>query len=265
MERVSWPVYEWLWGKGWVSPGGLELTIELVEILFKQTSLRVPARDQMRVLDVHTGTGGFAFHMADRYRASVIGFDEKEDGGSLINTARTRALRDCAGGAPNFYEVDVLEELSRVDHANTGYHLIWCRQGFLHYTDAEKRDIFSRTPMLLRSGGVLGFTEFCKPSGPLSDRSGPFQHFIEARGSDLYSPSEYEQLLSKCLPNGFTHQSFDLSDRMIDQFHRDIRSLNSQQEEFVAEFGQDALRLLNVELKSRMSWLKQKDMFFVLF
>ena len=80
-----------------------------------------------------------------------------------------------------------------------------------------------------------------------------------------YSPSEYEQLLSKCLPNGFTHQSFDLSDRMIDQFHRDIRSLNSQQEEFVAEFGQDAFRLLNVELKSRMSWLEQKDMFFVLF
>ena len=76
--RVSWPVYEWLWGKGWVSPGGQELTIELVEIVFQETQFKVPARAQMRVLDVHTGTGGFAFHMVDRYGANVIGIDEKE-------------------------------------------------------------------------------------------------------------------------------------------------------------------------------------------
>lgn len=251
--------YEWLWGEGWVSPGGLRMTEALLECLV-EFGLKVPAKDAMRVLDVHTGTGGAAFHMCDRYGAHVTGIDQ----GSLIADARTRALRQSRTNMLHFFDVDVYQQLTNGQNKAT-YDLVWCREGFPFYTDVQKREIFRALPRQLRRGGMIGFTEFCQLPGPLSDTSGPFQHFIQARGSDLYSVRNYQSLLEKSLSASCGLQTWDLSAQLITQFQSNLEFLNANQGEFERKFGREAFDSLQVELKSRQKWLEQEYISFTLF
>lgn len=59
--------YEKIFGKHFVSTGGLTTTSEFVE--------KLNLKEGEKVLDVGAGIGGSAFHMAEKYGASVLGID----------------------------------------------------------------------------------------------------------------------------------------------------------------------------------------------
>eukprot|EP00658_Telonema_sp_P-2_P027892 TRINITY_DN21478_c0_g1_i4.p1 TRINITY_DN21478_c0_g1~~TRINITY_DN21478_c0_g1_i4.p1 ORF type:complete len:322 (+),score=49.61 TRINITY_DN21478_c0_g1_i4:204-1169(+) len=254
MQRI----YEWLWGEGWISAGGLGLTQELLEHLMG-FGLKVPAKDAMRVLDVHTGTGGAAFYMNDRYGAKVTGIDE----GCWILSARTRLLKKRDTSLLHFYDLNVFHQLKSTHQAV--YDLVWCRDGFHAYDEIQKRTIFRAVPQQLRSGGMLAFTELCKQPGPLSATSGPFECYIRSRGIDLYSNSEYRNLVERCLSPGWELKTVDCSNQLIISYAQDIDLLLEHRHTFIAKFGSEAFEELEIELKSRQKWLELGFLGFVLF
>jgi len=250
-------LYQWLWGDGWTSPGGEQVTVELLELL----QLRIPAIRPMQAIDIHTGTGGAAFYMSDRYGATVTAIDTQPQ---LIGEARGRVRALFRGkNIPEFAVQDILalcepvqpEPRSSQQDRHGGADLIWCREGFLYYTDSEKRGIFRHLAALLRVDGVLAFTEFCKKPGPMGSSPGVFQHFILAQGYDLYSISEYRGVLEDCIPDRQI-EAFDISDMLVAQFEHDLEILATRKDEFVEKFSLAAWDDLCTELRSKYVWLE---------
>ena len=93
--------YEMIFGAGYVSTGGAATTDELCARL--GSSLRKGAR----ILDVGSGIGGAAFHLAKTYGAKVIGIDLAEE---MVAVAHERAQTLGMSDSVQFVLGDVLEE-----------------------------------------------------------------------------------------------------------------------------------------------------------
>ena len=100
-SRTSILRYEQVFGAGYVSTGGPETT----EYLCKK--LGSAARQGMRVLDVGSGIGGAAFHLARTYGAHVLGVDLAPE---MLNIAHERAVEFKGPGSCEFKLGDVLTE-----------------------------------------------------------------------------------------------------------------------------------------------------------
>src|SRR3954453_13873674 len=85
--------YEKIFGDGYVSTGGPETTRHLCSQLEGQL------RPGVRVLDVGSGIGGAAFHLAREYGASVTGVDLSP---VMVDIAQERARRTEARGGVTF-------------------------------------------------------------------------------------------------------------------------------------------------------------------
>lgn len=70
-ERHSILRYERIFGKGFLSPGGLEATVEFCQ--------RLKLEPGLHVLDVGCGIGGAAFYMAEEHGARVTGIDLSQE------------------------------------------------------------------------------------------------------------------------------------------------------------------------------------------
>src|SRR3954463_1851167 len=105
--------YEKIFGDGYVSTGGPETTAYLC------SKLGPALRPGVRVLDVGSGIGGAAFHLAREYGAVVTGIDLSPE---MVAIARERGRRSEAPGSVTFLLGDVLE----MPFAGT-FDVVWSR------------------------------------------------------------------------------------------------------------------------------------------
>ena len=92
--------YEKIFGDGYVSTGGPETTAYLC------AKLGTALRPGVRVLDVGSGIGGAAFHLASEYGAVVTGVDLSEE---MVAIARERAARlEASPESVTFLLADIL-------------------------------------------------------------------------------------------------------------------------------------------------------------
>jgi len=184
--------YESIYGEDFVSPGGREVTSELI------ASMRLEPGS--RVLDVGCGLGGSAFVMARDFDLEVDGIDlsrnmlalaeQKLAANGLSNRVRLQ-WGDCL-------ELDCSEQ----------YDAIYSRDVFLHI--ADKARLFERLYTAMRPGGGLLFTDYCCGAKPWSDE---FAEYVQNRGYSLHTTGEYAQFITDA---GFEKVcADDLTERFI--------------------------------------------------
>ena len=195
--------YEAVYGEDFVSPGGKEMAVELIE--------RLGLAPESRVLDVGCGLGGSAFVMARQFGLKVDGIDLSKN---MLAIANAKLSDHDLSDRVNLEWGDCLK-LGRTDY----YDAVYSRDVFLHI--ANKSRLFSVLKASLRPGGQLLFTDYCCGLKPWGEE---FTAYVEARGYSLHTLPDYAELISQA---GFDRVEYqDLTHRFIEILQSDLEKIS---------------------------------------
>jgi phosphoethanolamine N-methyltransferase len=215
--------YEKIFGHGYVSTGGHATTEYLC------SKLDGALRPGARVLDVGSGIGGAAFHLAGTYGAVVTGVDLSPE---MIKIARERALE--ANAPPTV--TSILGDILTYPFAGP-FDVIWSRDALMHLPD--KPGLFSRLHALTAPGGRLVITDYAKGVG---QRSPEFHSYIESTGYHVVDPASYGRLLEGA---GYVDVAVeDATDRFVEILERELEILATNRQDFLASFSEKDLNYL---------------------
>lgn len=206
--------YEKIFGTGFVSTGGAETTEQFLKTL--------DLKENMRVLDVGCGMGGGAFLMSQKYGVEVFGLDLSSN---MIGICweRTQNYK----GVKTRFEIG---DVTKHDYPNGYFDLIYSRDSLLHISN--KKTLFNKFKTWLKPGGKIFITDYTCGEKPWSDE---FTVYVEQRGYDLLTTSEYESALKD---SGFINiKAEDKTDMFIDYLHKELAQLKNIKDEFIKEFS----------------------------
>jgi phosphoethanolamine N-methyltransferase len=231
--------YETIFGDGYVSTGGHETTEYLC------SHLRQALHPGVRVLDVGSGIGGAAFHLAREYGAEVTGIDLSAE---MVGIARQRQQEPEAPPSVSFVLGDILE--TPLDPA---FDIIWSRDALMHVPDKSR--LFDRLHDLLRPGGRLAITDYARGT---SGGSPEFRAYAEQTGYHLTDPASYGRLLEDA---GFVDVVVeDATARFVDILERESERLAARRAEFLATFGEKDLNYLLDRWAMKVRFCQAGDM-----
>lgn len=206
--------YEAIYGKNFVSPGGIETAREFTRMLNLASG--------MRVLDVGSGLGGGAFLMAQEFDVQVHGIDVSSN---MLNGARFRCQEEGLADRVTFEQADVLsfKAVSKYDRINS-------RDVFLHIADKAK--LMDVLKSCLKEDGWLLFTDYCCGEGEMSEE---FKAYIRQRHYSLMTLAAYRDALAQA---GFTdigaedrtQQFIEIHERDLDKISTSALSTNARRE-----------------------------------
>jgi len=231
--------YEMIFGADYVSTGGAATT----DVLCNQ--LGTSLRPGVRVLDVGSGIGGAAFHLAKTYGAKVTGIDLAEE---MVAIALERVAERGVSDSVNFLLGDVLE----TSFAEP-FDIIWSRDAFMHIPDKPR--LFGRLHELLAKGGRLVITDYARGKKPGSPE---FERYIETTGYDVLEPSEYGKLLRAA---GFRDVvADDATARFIEILESERDRLVTKRAEFLTLFSEADLTYLVDRWEMKVRFCRDGDM-----
>lgn len=231
--------YEMIFGEHYVSTGGAATTEDLC------SRLGASLRPGVRVLDVGSGIGGAAFHLAKVYGAKVTGIDLAEE---MVNIALDRTAQLGLGDSVKFLLGDVLE----TEFPDT-FDIIWSRDAFMHIPDKPR--LFARLYQLLAPGGRLVITDYARGKAPGSPE---FEEYIKKTGYSVIEPPQYGRLLEGA---GFKDVVVDdATNRFIEILEREADSLVTRRGEFLASFSEPDLNYLVERWAMKVRFCQAGDM-----
>jgi len=215
--------YEKIFGHGYISTGGPATTDYLC------SRLGAALRPGVKVLDVGSGIGGAALHLAKTYGAHVTGIDLAPE---MIAIAHERAAES---GTPENVKF-LVDDVMTADLAGP-FDVIWSRDALMHIHD--KPALFARLLSLLAPGGTLVVTDYAR--GPLPG-SPEFQAYVKSTGYHLVEPVAYGQLLEQA---GFVEVDVeDATGKFIDIMKGEADRLSTNRADFVGAFSEADLNYL---------------------
>lgn len=233
--------YEWIFGSGYVSTGGPETTDRLCRILGESETLR----PGVRVLDVGSGLGGAAFHLAEKYGAVVTGIDLADE---MIAITRERADSEHTPDGVRFILGDVLD----ADLPLEGYEVVWSRDAFMHVPDKPR--LYNRLRDLLAPGGHLVVTDYARRAGPASD---DFETYVKNTRYHLIDRETYAKVLEDA---GYRNvQVRDASDDFHDIMEREKNRMAETRERFLARFPSSDYDYLVSRWEMKQRFIKNGD------
>jgi phosphoethanolamine N-methyltransferase len=195
--------YEAIFGRHFISPGGLESTRRFLEL--------VELNPASWVLDVGCGIGGSAFYMARTWGCHVDGIDLSAE---MIRVAGERLPEEGLEALVRFFEGDCLT----FQYPCRDYNLIYSREVFLHI--ADKLAMFATLRRNLAPDGRLLFTDYIR--GPAMP-SEAFQAYVDKSGYTLESLDSYQTLL---IESGFAVlRADDLTGMFAETLKRELARL----------------------------------------
>ncbi|HMN27603.1 MAG TPA: methyltransferase domain-containing protein [Caldilineaceae bacterium] len=197
--------YEAVYGRNFVSPGGLASAQECTALLGLAAG--------MRVLDIGCGLGGSAFYMAERYGAQVQGIDLSAN---MLHIAQERCRAAGLAERVHFVHGDILDYT-----AVQPFDRVYSRDVFLHIQDKPR--LLQGIWQLLTPGGRLLFTDYCCGE---EAKSAGFAAYIRQRGYDLRTVAAYRDLLAEA---GFTEiTAQDRSSQFLHILEQELANLAAE-------------------------------------
>jgi len=195
--------YEAIFGRHFISPGGLDSTRRFLEL--------VDLRPEFCVLDVGCGIGGSAFYMARSFGCQVDGIDLSAE---MIRVARERVKEEGLEAKVQFFEGDCLT----FKYPRHDYNLVYSREVFLHVVD--KRSVFVSLRKNLAPAGRLLFTDYIRgPAAPSEE----FRAYVDKYGYSLERLDSYQELLRD---SGFAVlRAEDLTGLFLEILQRELAGL----------------------------------------
>jgi phosphoethanolamine N-methyltransferase len=215
--------YEKIFGAGYISTGGPETTDDLC------ARLGPALRSGVRVMDVGSGIGGAALHLAQTYGADVTGIDLAPE---MVAIAVERAREWHAPDTIRFLVGDIL-----TTDFPAPFDVIWSRDALMHIHDKPR--LFRRLYDLLAPGGQVVITDYARGTGAGSPE---FQAYVRSTGYHLVDPAGYGKLLEGA---GFTDVKVeDATAKFVDIMKREAGRLAADRDEFVRMFSESDLNYL---------------------
>lgn len=231
--------YEMIFGADYVSTGGPATTLDLC------TRLGSALKPGVRVLDVGSGIGGAAFHLANTYGARVTGIDLADE---MVKIALNRTAERKLNDQVSFILGDVLDE-----NFPQPFDIIWSRDALMHVPDKPR--LFSRLNSLLAPGGRLVITDYARGKRPGAPE---FERYIESTGYHVVEPSAYGKLLEDA---GFVDVKVDdATDRFIEILQSEADRLVEHRSEFLAAFSEEDLKYLVERWAMKVRFCQAGDM-----
>lgn len=111
------------------------------------------------------------------------------------------------------------------------FDVVYSRDTLLHIH--AKPELFAKILGILKPGGRLLITDYCRSSAPPSDH---FASYIQQRGYDLHSVDVYGKMLSDV---GFTDVvASDATEMFIGSVQRELDVAEKERDKFIAEFSE---------------------------
>jgi phosphoethanolamine N-methyltransferase len=222
-SRSSILRYEKIFGEHYISTGGHETTENLCRRLAGSLHRGV------RVLDVGSGIGGAAFHLARAFGARVTGIDLAEE---MVAIALEHAGKLGLSDDVKFILGDVLET-----PFPEKFDIIWSRDALMHI--ADKARLFARLHDLLADGGRIAITDYARGKTPACPA---FEDYIVKTGYHVVEPEQYGQLLRAA---GFKDVLVDDStSTFVDILRRESKRLVDHRADFLSTFSAEDLNYL---------------------
>ncbi|WP_353570431.1 SDR family NAD(P)-dependent oxidoreductase [Candidatus Albibeggiatoa sp. nov. BB20] len=169
MESVN--LFELAFGEGFMSCGGSTY----LDTLFADEELG----SNTRILDVCCGLGGAGFYLESEHGAKVTGIDREAE---LIEHAKRIATE--RSSQCEFIHGDVV-----ATHFNDNtFDYIICRDALLHFSEAQKNQLFQKVRSWLKPGGKFIATDYGVSDQPLTEEQ---QAVHQRKGYHLLMQSEY--------------------------------------------------------------------------
>ena len=231
--------YEKIFGAGYVSTGGPETTAYLC------SKLQGLLRPGMRVLDVGSGIGGAAFHLARSFGAVVTGVDLSEE---MVGIALERARQEGSPSTVSFQLADILTV-----PFDGKFDIVWSRDALMHIPDKPR--LFSRLYDLLDAGGQLIVTDYARGT---SRESADFRAYVAQTGYHLTDPASYGKLLENA---GFTDVEVeDATDKFVQILRNEADRLGVNRADFLATFREEDLNYLVERWAMKVGFCKAGEM-----
>jgi phosphoethanolamine N-methyltransferase len=197
------------------------------------------------VLDVGSGIGGAAFHLAKAHGAIVTGVDLSPE---MINIAKERAQELDAPSTVTSILGDVLTE----PFADK-FGIVWSRDALMHLPD--KPALFAHLFNLTEPGGRLAITDYARGVGAGSPE---FQAYIASTGYHVVDPATYGKFLEGA---GYTDVVVeDATNRFVTILEREIAFLETNRADFLQSFSEKDLNYLIDRWKMKVGFCQAGDM-----
>lgn len=161
---------EFMYGRGFQSPGGYEAVASFCQ--------RLDLRPGMRVLEVGSGLGGSALYLARHHGVQVVGLDVSH---AMVEISNERRVEDGVEGV-HF----ALGDIRAAALEETSFDVVWTRDCVLYL--AEKAAVWQNVARCLKPGGQLFVTDFARGAGDLTP---PFRAYLDACDYHLQTLDAY--------------------------------------------------------------------------
>ncbi|GIY74476.1 phosphoethanolamine N-methyltransferase [Caerostris darwini] len=210
--------YEWIFGKTFLSTGGMSTTGNYVS--------RLDLKPGQKVLDVGCGIGGHSFYMAEKYGVEVLGVD--------LSVNMMTVAREYLAERPHLDKLVkfVICDVTKTVYDEASFDAIYSRDTLLHIPN--KDELFKNFEKWLKPGGKILFTDYSKSDKEISPH---FEKYISDRGYNLLTLQQYKELLENC---GFVNiKAEDATGEFMKALHSELNHLRQGKEEFLKEFTEE--------------------------
>lgn len=216
--------YEFMFGKNFVSSGGLETTKIIIGNLQK-------LNENSKVLDIGSGLGGSSLYINEKYGCSVHGVDISEN---MIRIAKSRNIEN---EKIQFEMCDILEK----DFPENSFDLIYSRDTILHLQLEDKQILFDKCRRWLKPQGVLVITDYCANKPEFWDDA--FKAYVADRKYTLITIEQYKNLLTQSQLKEVKTEN--ITELWIKTLTTELKNLEDNKEKFLEKFSEKQYNVMH--------------------
>jgi len=228
--------YEWIFGAGFISPGGAEQNGTFLA--------QLDLKPGDTVLDIGCGIGGNSFQIAREYGAHVMGVDLSSN---MVTIACDRAClrRDTR---VRF----LIADITKFDFPPNTFEVVYSRDCIIHIPD--KRDLFTKIFKWLKPNGKLLITDYMVGEKEFTDE---FKGYIASRSYALTPLRKYKEAAEAAKFSNV--EAVDMTGQLLKTIETELEKAIENKQEFLQMFPADKYDHLVDGWKNKIKYIASGD------